>query len=260
VKLIFILHKHAREVPHTGRGMEFFVPASFAEPLENFNVSFGMRLTLTLVFILFCGCCLSQDAWKNIYSQPAWAERDKWQRADDLIRLLNLRPGAVVADVGCHEGYMTFKLAKKVGNDGLVYAVDVSASKLEKVKARANENKITQIKTLQGDDNNPKLPDDVLDAVLILDTYHEMNAHEEILQHLRKSLKRGGRLVICEPIADTRRKVSRVEQEKKHELSIDHALKDLRDAGFKIDYQKDPFIDRTKEKGDKMWVVVAEKI
>jgi ubiquinone/menaquinone biosynthesis C-methylase UbiE len=230
-----------------------------AEPLVNFNVSSSMRLTLTLVLMVFYGCCLSQDSWKNIYSQHAWAERDKWQRPDELIRLLNIRSGATVADVGCHEGYMTFKLAKKVGKDGVVYAVDVSASKLEKVKARADENKITQIKILQGDDDNPKLPDHALDAVIILDTYHEMDAHEEILQHIKKSLKPGGRLVICEPIAEARREVSRPEQEKKHELSMDHALKDLRNAGFKINYQKDPFIDRTKEKGDKMWVVVAVK-
>ena len=130
---------------------------------------------------------------------------------------------------------------------------------MEKVKARAVENKITQIEVVKGDDDDPKLPDHTLDAVLILDTYHEMDAHEEILQHIKNSLKPGGRLVICEPIAETRRKLSREEQEKKHELSMEHALRDLGHAGFKVRYQKDPFIDRTKEKGDKMWVVVAVK-
>lgn len=219
-----------------------------------------MRLTLTLVLLAFYVCGFSQDAWKNIYSYHAWAERDKWQRPDELIRLLNIGPGAVVADVGCHEGYMTFRIANKVGTAGLVYAVDVSATKLEKVKARADENKITQIKILHGEDDDPKLPEGVLDAVLILDTYHEMDAHEEILQHIKESLKAGGRLVICEPIAEARRGLSRSDQEKKHELSLDHALRDLRNAGFKILYQNDPFIDRTKEKGDKMWVVVAQKI
>ena len=218
-----------------------------------------MRYILTLVWVVICGCCLAQDPWKNIYSQHAWAERDKWQRADELISLLDIETGATVADIGCHEGYMTFKLARRVGKDGIVYAVDLSASKLEKVKARADENKITQIKILKGDEDDPKLPDGTLDAVMILDTYHEMDAHEEILQHIKRSLKPNGRLVICEPIAEARRKLSRVEQEKKHELSMENALNDLRNAGFEIRYQKDPFIDRTKEKGDKMWVVVAVK-
>jgi hypothetical protein len=72
-------------------------------------------------------------------------------------------------------------------------------------------------------------------------------------------LKTGGRLVICDPIADERRKLTRSEQESKHELAMVFALEDLRTAGFRIVFQKDPFIDRTKEKGDKMWVVVAVK-
>ena len=161
-----------------------------------------MRFALTLVLLIVYGCCHSQDAWKNIYSQHAWAERDQWQRADELIRLLDLHPGNAVADIGCHEGYMTFKLAKKIGKQGVVYAVDVSTSKLQKVEARAGENNITQIKTLQAEDNNPKLPEGALDAIIILDTYHEMDAHEEILQHIWKSLKPGGRLLICDPIAE----------------------------------------------------------
>jgi ubiquinone/menaquinone biosynthesis C-methylase UbiE len=218
-----------------------------------------MRLTLTLTFVIFHLCCFSQDPWKNIYSQHAWAERDQWQRPDEIVRLLNIQPGAAVADIGCHEGYMTFKLAKKVGEDGLVYAVDISASKLEKLKTRAEQNKITQIKIVRGDEKNPNLPSNALDAVIILDTYHEMKAHEEILQHIKKSLRSGGRLLICEPIAEMRRKLSRQEQEKKHELAMAHALTDLTNAGFRIHYQKDPFLDRTKEKGDKMWVVVAVK-
>jgi hypothetical protein len=63
---------------------------------------------------------------------------------------------------------------------------------------------------------------------------------------------------LCEPIAAERRKLSRAEQEKKHELGMKFALADLQKAGFKVAFQKDPFIDRKKEKGDEMWVIVAE--
>ena len=218
-----------------------------------------MKFPAIMMSLIFSVSSFAQDAWKNIYSQPAWAERDKWQRADELIRMLNLTPGSHVADIGCHEGYMTFKLARKVGTKGAVYAVDVDSNRLEKVKKRAQENNLSQIKVVKGDDDNPHLPFNTMDAVIILDTYHEMDDHEEILQHIKTSLRKGGRLLICEPIADSRRDQSRSEQERKHELGMGFALDDLEKAGFKIFHQKDSYIDRTKEKGDKMWVVVAVK-
>lgn len=219
-----------------------------------------MRFTWVFLFIILCMDARGQDPWKNIYSEHAWAERDKWQRSEELIRMLKISEGSRVADVGCHEGYMTFKLARVVGKSGIVYAVDVESGKIEKVRKRAEENNLSQIRVVKGDFNNPKLPPNVLDAVLILDTYHEMDDHEEILQHIKSALKKGGRLLICEPIAESRRQLSRAEQEQKHELSMGYALADLKRAGFKIDFQKDSFVDRMKEKGDRMWVVVAEKI
>lgn len=218
-----------------------------------------MKLLLPAIFFLFTANSFAQDQWKNIYSQPAWAARDKWQKSDEIIRLLNISSGSQVADIGCHEGYMTFKLAKAVKTNGFVYAVDVASAKLEKLKKYAEENSIENIATIQGDDDNPKLPSNVLDAVLILDTYHEMDDHDAILQCIKTSLKQGGRLLICDPIADARRKLSRTEQENKHELAMEFAEDDLKKAGFKIRYRQDFFIDRTKEKGDKMWVVVGVK-
>jgi ubiquinone/menaquinone biosynthesis C-methylase UbiE len=218
-----------------------------------------MKLWMAAVFILLHGLAVAQDPWKNIYSQPAWATRDKWQRAADLIHMMSIAAGDRVADIGCHEGYMTFKLAKVVGTKGTIYAVDVETGKLEKVKKRAAQNNFSQIKTVKGDYDDPKLPLNSLEAVLILDAYHEMDAHDKILQHIKSSLKTGGRLILCEPIADERRNASRTEQERKHELDMRFATEDLRKAGFKIIFQKDKYIDRTKEKGDWMWVIVAEK-
>lgn len=219
-----------------------------------------MKILLTVMLI---GCCVglrAQDQWKNIYSQHAWTERDKWQKPGELIKLLEIDQGDAVADVGCHEGYMSFKLAKHVGSTGTVYAVDLDQGKLDKVKARAEESNIKQIRTVKGTENDPGLPENALDGVLILDTYHEMDAHAEVLQHIKSALKKGGRLLICEPIADARKDLTRSEQERRHELGLGFALDDLRKAGFEIVLQKENFIDRTSQKGDRMWVVVALKI
>ena len=218
-----------------------------------------MRISVAIVFFLSGGICKSQDQWKNIYSENAWAERDAWQKPDELIKLLDLRKGSTVADIGCHEGYMTFKLADRVGQAGAVYAVDLDERKLEKLRSRAEDQNLKQVRVVKGTENDPKLPQNIFDGVLILDTYHEMDAHEEVLQHIKASLKEAGRLVICEPIADDRKAMTRSEQERKHELALEFALEDLKKAGFKILFQKNNFIDRTKQKGDRMWVIVAGK-
>jgi len=213
-----------------------------------------------ILFLLFMTILVqAQDPWKNVYTESAWAERDQWQRADEILKYLNLRTGSNVADVGCHEGYMTMKLSAVVGATGKVFAVDVEQSKLDKLNDHVAKRKITNVNIIKGDYDNPKLPVNALDAVIILDTYHEMDDHDKILQHIKAALKRGGRLILCEPIAEERRKSAREDQERRHELGMNFALADLQRAGFAIQKQQDPFADRSKEKGDKMWLIVAIK-
>jgi len=212
--------------------------------------------------IILTVCSLSargQDPWKNIYRENAWADRDTWQRADDIIDLLKIQEGSTVADIGCHEGYMTIKLSGEVKDKGIVYAVDVEQGKLDLLKKHLADRKMSNVRLVKGDYDNPKLPTNSLDAAIILDTYHEMDDHDKILEHIKASLKNGGRLILCEPIAEARKKLTRAEQEKRHELGINFALDDLKKAGFEIVFQKDPFVDRSKVKGDMMWIVVAQK-
>lgn len=207
---------------------------------------------------LFAFSLSAQDQWKNVYTKSAWTDRDKWQKSGELIRQLNLKPGSQVADIGCHEGYMTFKLSTAVGEKGLVYAVDVEQNKLDQLKINQQQSKVKNVVAVKGDYDDPKLPVNSLDAVIVVDTYHEMDDHDAILQHVMKALKIGGRLVLCEPIAEERRKMLRADQERKHELGIIYALDDLIKAGFTILKKQDPFVDRS-EKGDKMWLIVATK-
>ncbi len=217
-----------------------------------------VRIYLMVLACLFTFSLSAQDQWKNVYTKSAWTDRDKWQKSGELIRQLNLKQGSQVADIGCHEGYMTFKLSTVVGEKGLVYAVDVEQNKLDQLKINQEQSKVKNVVAVKGDYDDPKLPVNSLDAVIIVDTYHEMDDHDAILQHLMKGLKRGGRLVVCEPIAEERRKMLRADQERKHELGMSYALDDLIKAGFTIIKKQDPFVNRA-EKGDKMWLVVAIK-
>lgn len=219
-----------------------------------------MKLNLYIIFfIILDTAAIAQDPWKDVYKEAAWAQRDSWQRPDEIIEKLSIKSGSKVADIGCHEGYFSLKLAAVVGGEGRVYAVDISRDKIEKLKKHLAERSITNVNAILGEENNPRLPTGALDAVLIVDTYHEMDAHDEILQSIKNSLKPKGRLILCEPISEARKNLSRQEQERKHELGINFAVEDLTRQGFKILYQDKSFVDRLKEKGDKMWLIVCEK-
>src|SRR6186713_1531595 len=142
-----------------------------------------------LLLSILPNATFAQDPWKDIYKESAWEQRDTWQRADAIIQKLNIKVGSQVADVGCHEGYFTIKLSRVVAKDGKVYAVDISRDKIEKLKKHLEDRKIENVAAIVGEENNPHLPALSLDAVLIVDTYHEMDAHQQILQSIKEALK-----------------------------------------------------------------------
>ncbi|MBS1542776.1 MAG: methyltransferase domain-containing protein [Bacteroidetes bacterium] len=216
-----------------------------------------MRWAILLLFTWVTAA--AQDQWKNVYTESAWKDRDRWQKPEELIRMLNLKKDSEVADLGCHEGYMTVKLAGVV-TSGHVHAVDLNATRLSQLKSHLASRQISNVETIQGNVSDPHLPANKLDALVILDAYHEMTSHQEILAHIKRALKPGGRLLICEPIADERRKLTRSEQQGKHEIGLSFVLEDLAKAGFEVVKQADPFIDRSREKGDMMWVILATPV
>lgn len=210
-------------------------------------------LAAAIVFLAFE--VTAQDPWKDVYSRKSWAERDTWQRPQEIVAFLKLHARSVVADIGCHEGYFSMKLAKRAGT---VYAVDISERKLDKLKAIAAEHKVDNVEAILGEAGDPRLPAPV-DAILIVDTFHEIENPIPFLKRVLSYMKSGGRIVICEPIADERRGAERHEQSRRHELESRYAIHDLKSAGFRIVATHENFVDRTNIKGDRMWVIVAEK-
>ena len=123
-------------------------------------------------------------------------------KTDSLLAVTAVGVGGKVADIGCHEGYLSMHLARKVSKTGRVYAVDIREDRLQKLRTKAHDRNLGNIITILGDADNPKLPEGELDAVFIFDAYHEMDAHEEILQHVKRSLKPGGQLMVMEKLKD----------------------------------------------------------
>ncbi len=129
-------------------------------------------------------------------------ERDAWQHPLEVMDALGIKPGSIVGDVGCGEGYFTFHLASRVGAEGKVYAVDIDKKVLKKVHRRARKEHLAQIETALGNRDDPRLPAGILDAILVMDAFHEMDKYDAMLQAMYRALKPGGFLGIIDRKAD----------------------------------------------------------
>src|SRR5712664_894875 len=125
-------------------------------------------------------------------------ERDEWQRPAEILRALDLHDGSLVADLGCGSGYFTLTLSPGVGPRGRVLAVDVRELPLFVVRVRAWARGIQNVRVIHGRPDDPGLASDGLDAVLVLNTYHELDDAPAVLAHVRRALRPGGRLVVVD--------------------------------------------------------------
>ncbi len=125
-------------------------------------------------------------------------ERIEEEEPDKALDAIGIQPGQTVADLGAGVGYMTWRMAKRVGPQGLVYGQDVQPYMLEQLQKNMKERGITNVKTVLGGFSDPKLPVGALDLVLMVDVYHEFSEPQKMLRGIRESLKPGGRLVLIE--------------------------------------------------------------
>src|SRR3989475_9399065 len=125
-------------------------------------------------------------------------EREAEEKPDLLLEALKLKPGDVVADIGAGTGYYSWRMAKAVGESGLVYAVDIQQEMLDLLAKKMADRKITNVKGVLGTLTDPKLPANSVDVVLMVDVYHEFDHPFEMMEAMCKALKPGGRVVFVE--------------------------------------------------------------
>jgi predicted methyltransferase len=123
-------------------------------------------------------------------------DREAWQKPDAIMDALGIADGARVADVGPGAGWFTIRLARRVGPNGVVFATDVQRQMLEAVRRRVAREGLVNVETRLGSDSNPNLPSRSLDAVLVVDTYPEVEDRVTFLRNLAAALKPGGRIGI----------------------------------------------------------------
>jgi predicted methyltransferase len=124
-------------------------------------------------------------------------DRDEWQQPGKIMDALGIGDASVVADLGAGSGWFTIRLANRVGPNGLVYAEDIQRPMIQAIKVRVDRLGLKNVATVLGIATDPRLPAPV-DAVLIVDAYHEMEQPVPLLTNLAKSLKPMGRIGIVD--------------------------------------------------------------
>lgn len=215
-------------------------------------------MTIRRVYaLLFLGVILLPTPYTCAQSDR-WERRDQWQNVSGIFEAMGAAEGNAVADIGARDGYLTVRLAEVVGASGRVYAVDIDADALRDLRHNLAVEDTSRVILVHSVPDDPRLPSGVLDAAVVVNAYHEFTAYAAMLAHIKAALKPGGRLVLVEPIAESRREASRSEQTSHHEIAIGYARADLEEAGFEIVDAQDPFVER-RRRNDEMWLLVGRR-
>ena len=201
-----------------------------------------MRSFIAILFLCFTSFAAGQDvhpvSGRRIapvmgMSGADWltrTERVEEEHPDEALDLIGIPTGALVGDVGAGVGYYSAKLAIRIGPEGKVYANDIQIQMLERLRKNMSEQKITNVIPVLGADDDPRLPKGQLDLILLVDVYHEFSKPVAMIDHIRDSLKPGGRLVLLE----YREEDPDVPIRPEHKMSVKTVRKELEPQGLKF--------------------------
>jgi len=129
----------------------------------------------------------------------------------------------VVADIGAGSGYHVFRMAPLVGDKGKILAVDIQQEMLDIMKERMKKEKVKNVETILGKEADPKLTDNSVDLIIMVDVYHEFAYPFEMTEKMIKALKPGGRLVFVE----FKKEDPKVPIKEVHKMSERQVLKEM---------------------------------
>lgn len=130
-----------------------------------------------------------------IFEDP---NRGRNLQIDRVMDILGVRPGASVADIGAGSGWFTVRAARRVAEEGLVYAVEINPDYLKHIEGRAAREGLTNVRAVLGAVDDPRLPEGGVDAVLLLKTYHEVARPVLLLKNARRAMRPGARLGVID--------------------------------------------------------------
>ena len=162
-------------------------------------------------------------------------ERIQEENPEEMLEQLKVQPGMTVCDMGCGDGYYTIELARRVGPTGKVIAVDIQPEMLQELSRRCEQNNLKNVDMILGLPHDPKLPEGKLDLILMVDVYHEFSNPIEMLDSMRKSLKKDGRIALVE----FRGEDPQVPIKPEHKMTKKQILKEYESNAFRLVDQYD---------------------
>lgn len=214
------------------------------------------RRQFGLAFLLLLVALATTAQYRD---RQTWAERDEWQRPDEVLDQLQVKPGSVVADVGAGEGYFTVKLAERVGASGTVYAEDIDPAAVANLRKLAQDRGLKQVTVIEGTADDPHLPGAKLDAILVVNAYHEFRRHDAMLAAFLKGLKPGGLVGIIDKAAELESGQPREIYERQHRMPESFLKEDLQRAGFADIHDERGFDGVGGRAGEHWWFVMAKR-
>lgn len=167
--------------------------------------------------------------WKG----AEWLMRRVREREEATTKMreeLEVKPGMVVCDMGCGNGYHTLPLAEMVGAKGKVFAVDVQPEMIEMLRQNITRKELKNIEPIVGLYYDPKLPPNTCDMILLVDVYHEFSHPVQMLAGMRAALKPDGLLVLVEFRAED----DTVPIKPEHKMSKAQIHKEMNANGFEM--------------------------
>lgn len=159
-------------------------------------------------------------------------KRDEWQKPDEVLTILNLQEGQVIADIGAGSGYFTVRLARALAPlKGRVMALDVDEGMVTHLRQRLTQEQLQNVTVMQVPAHDPLLIDQSVDVAFICDTYHHLEDREVYMRKIRKALKPTGRVVIVDFY---KREGVPVGPPMSMRLSEDTVQKELQDASLHV--------------------------
>lgn len=124
--------------------------------------------------------------------------REVYSLRDEIVEASGIRPGEVVADVGAGTGAFMDELVEAVGDDGHLYAVEISIRFVEYLRERANEAGHDNVTTVFSSYTSATLPTASVDRIITIDTYHHFDDYDAMLASMRDALVPGGEMIVVD--------------------------------------------------------------